>query len=165
MNRFARRRACAVIGLPALLCLSMGMRFPGAPGDCLMEDANWASVEGGCKDLSSGRVWSSTYFTNIPAEPHPNFYEAQAYCDNLDEGGYTDWRLATITEMQNADANGALGRIRDAYPDTSKWSGTTDKGKKNAWTYNFTTNISNLTGIYTPRNGGIYSRHDSVCVR
>jgi hypothetical protein len=156
-------RAGRALALMAALAVTTGMRFAGAPGDCLVEDANWMSVDGGCKDMTTGRVWSAAY----SAEYHeiwPNFYEAQTICSDLVEGGYSDWRTPTLDELKAGYANGATGHINDGSPSGGKWSSTYgSKSKKTAYYFIFESGIFWATGIYDPRVG--YSRHDVICVR
>ncbi len=110
MNRKATKSLIAGSFLAVLFCMNLGMRFAGAPGDCLVaDDVNFASVEGGCKDLTTGRVWSASGAAQLGS--YLNFYQAQEYCDTLDEGGYSDWRTPTQEEQQAASANGAKGHI------------------------------------------------------
>jgi len=80
---------------------------PVAPGDCAIEDGLFSSTEGGCKDLSTGLVWSA--FT--APFPYPGnvftWEEAGEYCDCLVEGGYDDWFLPSKDDLITVALNGA----------------------------------------------------------
>jgi Nucleosome binding factor SPN, SPT16 subunit len=52
-----------------------------------------------CYDSSSGLVWSA----KAPYEML--HYDAVDYCDNLVEGGYSDWHLPTISELRTLIQN------------------------------------------------------------
>ncbi|MBL8896652.1 MAG: DUF1566 domain-containing protein [Planctomycetes bacterium] len=87
-------------------CLAVAASsFAQAPGDCVRNDASFQSQEGGCKDLSAGLVWSVD--TGVRT-----WEQALSDAANLVQGGYSDWRLPTIAEMQVASANGAQTHIR-----------------------------------------------------
>jgi len=45
------------------------------------------------KDTVSGLYWQKGY------ERYKNWQEALEYCENLEEGGYTDWRMPNINEL------------------------------------------------------------------
>ena len=53
-----------------------------------------------CKDSSTGYIWSARALSKT-------WSNAKSYCDNLTEGGYSDWHLPTIDELKtlliNAD--------------------------------------------------------------
>lgn len=52
-----------------------------------------------CKDLSIGLTWSAR------AQKTMNWDYAVSYCDNLTEGGYSDWHLPTISELRTLIQN------------------------------------------------------------
>lgn len=66
-------------------------------GTCVPYDYKKYSCGG--KDPSSGLTWS--------AESPGSFgwYSAEAYCDNLTESGYSDWRMPTISELRTLVQN------------------------------------------------------------
>lgn len=97
--------------------------------------AGWSTTDGGCKDLSSGLVYSATSASGMTwhqavwdsttsgsSSPEPwqvargitmdaaiTGYDsnAGAYCQDLTESGYSDWRVPTSGEVTQALINGA----------------------------------------------------------
>lgn len=60
--------------------------------------------DGTVTDLNTGLVWQQT-----PDYERHNFYDAFDYVDELEVGGYTDWRLPTIKELYSLlNSNGSL---------------------------------------------------------
>ena len=53
-----------------------------------------------CKDSSSGLVWSAKSLGNVMYQ-----LAAYDYCDNLSEGGFSDWRLPLIDELRTLIEN------------------------------------------------------------
>lgn len=47
-----------------------------------------------CTDLSSGLIWSAKASSSM------TWSDAVSYCDNLTEGGYSDWHLPNIDELR-----------------------------------------------------------------
>jgi len=45
-------------------------------------------------DNVTGLMWQQ-----VPSDDHMSYEEAQAYCEDLDLGGYDDWRLPTVKEL------------------------------------------------------------------
>ncbi|MGI9427294.1 MAG: hypothetical protein ACR2NM_01460 [Bythopirellula sp.] len=81
-----------------------------ALGGCAVEDEDFETADGGCKDLATGLVFGSQ---TTPAEPDIHTWDrvrAENYCVELGESplgeGYTDWRLPTVRELNTAIANG-----------------------------------------------------------
>lgn len=63
----------------------------------------FVSNQGGCQDRASGIVWSQTAgggLSELDFEIWANKASARAYCGNLKEGGYNDWRLPTMAEFK-----------------------------------------------------------------
>ncbi|MBI3294689.1 MAG: hypothetical protein HYZ71_08155, partial [Deltaproteobacteria bacterium] len=70
---------------------------PGIPGfSCTQNDLEYTSNDGGCKQCSTGLVFSSGY---IEAS---GLKTATAYCSSLRDGGFSDWRVPTGTELADA---------------------------------------------------------------
>ncbi|WP_103191570.1 Lcl C-terminal domain-containing protein [Formosa algae] len=60
--------------------------------------------DGTVTDLNTGLMWQKT-----PDNNRHNFYDAFTYVDELEIGGYTDWRLPTIKELYSlVNSNGEL---------------------------------------------------------
>ncbi len=60
--------------------------------------------DGTVTDLNTGLMWQQT-----PDFERHNFYDAFDYVDELEIGGYTDWRLPTIKELYSLlNSNGSL---------------------------------------------------------
>ncbi|WP_299780920.1 DUF1566 domain-containing protein [uncultured Formosa sp.] len=60
--------------------------------------------DGTVTDLNTGLMWQKT-----PDNKRHNFYDAFTYVDELEIGGYTDWRLPTIKELYSLlNSNGEL---------------------------------------------------------
>ncbi|WP_405571099.1 DUF1566 domain-containing protein [Winogradskyella sp. Asnod2-B02-A] len=76
------------------------------------QDAQFTSIASAYKDnkngtvtdLNTGLMWQKT-----PDFNRHNFYEAFDYVDDLEIGGYTDWRMPTIKELYSLlNSNGEL---------------------------------------------------------
>ena len=52
-----------------------------------------------CKDSSSGLIWSARSSSSY------TWSNAVSYCDNLTEGGYSDWHLPNINELRTLIKN------------------------------------------------------------
>lgn len=52
-----------------------------------------------CRDSSSGLIWSAKASSTM------TWSNAVSYCDNLTEGGYSDWRLPNINELRTLIKN------------------------------------------------------------
>ncbi len=70
------------------------------PGSCNLDDPYFSTTSQGCRDLRTNRTWSAmvgnmTYRSS-----------ASSYCNNLVEGGASDWRLPTRSELQTMLSNG-----------------------------------------------------------
>lgn len=60
--------------------------------------------DGTVTDVNTGLMWQKT-----PDFKRHNFYDAFTYVENLEIGGYTDWRLPTIKELYSLlNSNGEL---------------------------------------------------------
>lgn len=93
---------------------------------CKTEDNGFFRTEdGGCKDLATGLVWSL-------AIDNWDWPLTNEIGQNLEEGGFTDWRLPTIEEMQTAHAHGAPTHFDPGVVGIHMWSSET-RGNKWAW--------------------------------
>ena len=158
------------------LCVEGAMAYKQiayAINPCKIEDATrFVTVDGGCKDVKTGRVWSRNAVSPERGGSFWTFTGAKNLCSNLVEGGYDDWRLPTYTELKTVSANGA-GTYLDVFwtvdgsggppyqYDFSKWSSTTVKGGKFAYVVALGSGAVQSAGWAT--NGASWA--DVVCVR
>ena len=93
--------------------------------------------DGTVTDTSTGLMWQQAVSSNKTWE------QALAYCEGLDLGGYTDWRLPSVRELRSlVDTSRFNPAINTSYfPDTAAswfWSRTTNSYNTNdAWIVNF----------------------------
>jgi hypothetical protein len=73
---------------------------------CALEDGvTWVTAEGGCQDLQTGLVWSTS---NMGGGNYGwTWSDADQFVADSTEGGYDDWRLPTKAELETVAANGA----------------------------------------------------------
>ena len=85
---------------------------PGVSDDYYGQDAQFTGLQssyqnnedGTITDLNTGLMWQRT-----PDFERHNFYDAFDYVEDLEIGGYTDWRLPTIKELYSLlYSNGSL---------------------------------------------------------
>lgn len=86
-------------------------------------DGNWVADSGGARDVQTGLVWSHTIA--VDADTVASYDYAANWADNLDQGGYTDWRIPTVYELEAAAAHGAGNHLFDA--ESRVWSATGSK--------------------------------------
>ncbi|MBO7127005.1 DUF1566 domain-containing protein [bacterium] len=78
-----------------------------------------------CKDSSSGLIWSAK------ASSRMTWSNAVSYCDNLTEGGYSDWHLPNIDELKTllianrVTSNCAVSEANNCLSYSSCWSCST----------------------------------------
>ena len=165
---------------------------------CYIENADWITAEGGCKNIGTHLVWSRmssssmTWFdavwdSTVSGNPAPDAYDGSLtedydgtvatavsypdqagssnYCHDLVEGGYSDWRMPTSSELMGGIG---LGTGTITFPETVMGvSGAT-------YFWSSTTSTSNVTGIqasymfygsgvvtYTPKSANAHT----ICVR
>lgn len=176
LKGWSRRSKVLLLLMGIVLCTEGVMAYQQIAYDanpCLIEDGNFASVEGGCKDLKTGRVWSKNAGAPDRTRSFYTYAPAVSYCSNLVEGGYDDWRLPTRDELVRVADNGA-GTYLDVFvlqngdnpinydSDFPRWSSTTYKKGRytSAYTVELKTGIVH-TGWRT--NGDSWT--DFVCVR
>ncbi len=138
--------------------------------------------DGTVTDLNTGLMWQKT-----PPAEHFSWNEAVNYAENLQLAGYDDWRMPTIKELYSLVA--FYGNIRTMtpyintdyfdfeYPDTSRgyriidaqyWSsnkyvGTTMRGDKSAFGFNFAD--GRIKAYPTGQKRGPTKRNYIRCVR
>lgn len=77
---------------------------------------------GGTEESIDGNIWSSRSSSTY------NWSDAVSYCDNLNEGGYSDWRLPNISELRTTIKNcsgsqsGGSCRVSDNCLSDNCWS-------------------------------------------
>jgi hypothetical protein len=104
--------------------------------------------DGTVTDTSTGMTWQKASSSGKTWE------QALAYCEGLNLGGHTDWRLPTIKELRSlADYNRGYPAINTMYfPDTVSsfyWSSTTYAFYTSyAWGVNFNYGYDNYNGKY-----------------
>jgi len=85
---------------------------PSETADYYGQDAQFSGIassfrdnnDGTVSDLNTGLMWQKT-----PDFERHNYYDAFDYVENLETGGYTDWRLPTIKELYSLlNSNGSL---------------------------------------------------------
>lgn len=117
-----------------------------APNDCFLNDALWNSEEGGCRDLTTGLVWSED---SIILGMQNTWDGAQLYCQTLEEGGYDDWFLPSKDQMLEGAANGAAAHF--TMIDGIAWS-STPKGNNRAWAVNMVQGFADTDFKASTRN-------------
>ncbi len=85
---------------------------PTEDGEYYGQDAQYSGTpssyrdngDGTVTDLNTGLMWQKT-----PDNERYNFYDAFTYVEELETGGYTDWRMPTIKELYSiSNFNGEL---------------------------------------------------------
>jgi hypothetical protein len=139
---------------------------------CLANGAGWNTVDGGCKDLSTGLVWSAISGSTMTwhqavwaqatsgsttAEPWETVrgltfdysgtgvnYDsnASAYCHDLTESGLTDWRMPTLSEANAAYTDGSSTALKNA--STAMWTASVSNSTQVS-NYNLSTSGSSAT--------------------
>lgn len=101
---YAREKECAFRSRGDLLQLHADMPQRKAPaptvGACRTESQEFLTFAGGCKDLSTGYVWS------LPAPGPRTAADAVAYCAKLRESGVGGWVLPNATELATLTPQG-----------------------------------------------------------
>jgi hypothetical protein len=157
-----------LVGFAALL-IACGCAT-SARAVCAVNDANFTTADGGCKDLTTGLVWSSDVLGVVggsPASSNPSTAICGTYFEDKPEaGGFTDWRPPSVGEVQDALTNGLASHLDFYYAAGNQ----ADDGK-----YRFTScnapKIRGSTPKYVIRysDGNIISAgfdsYQSICVR
>ncbi|HME58476.1 MAG TPA: DUF1566 domain-containing protein [Terracidiphilus sp.] len=89
-------------------------------------------------DPATGLMW-----THQDNGTDINWYQANSYCANLQSGGYSNWRLATITELeaisverQDSDSHHIKTGILLSFSG-SVWSSSAGEASGEAWVFEF----------------------------
>ncbi len=100
---------------------------------------------------SEGLEWSKL------ASEKMNFDDAAEYCENLKEGGYSDWYLPSVAELETIGRDGAskFGDVERFWSSTQWYLRSTDSGH---WDFEFSSAYSQHMSY---NNSGHYVR----CVR
>lgn len=116
---------------------------------CVVVDEAFATGNGGCQDLATGLVWSRVSCCW--------YWEyATQNCEDTEEGGFTDWRLPTIAELEDAHANGAPTHFEYENANSVYWS--SNRQGQRAWL-----NFLMTSGISVKWNIGTFTKW--ACVR
>ena len=102
---------------------------PSEPTDPDIEptDINDPCYSTPCYDSITNLTWSAEWYTTTPTWSNTMSYsQAVSYCENLNQGGYTDWHLPTISELRTlikncagTATNGSCGVIDTGNSSTS----------------------------------------------
>lgn len=169
------RRSHTLLCLMAMIGFASQMgsawQVPAPPGACVSQDANWTTDSGGCRDMQSGGlVWSASAY--VQTGQMQTYVTAQDYCAASTEGGYSDWRVPTLAELQTAQQREAFTHINlydaSGQPfDSVKWSTTRDNSKQYAYLLRFSDGwvLKTLIKGKMPGGGTTWSTHDTMCVR
>lgn len=129
---------CRSLSLSLFACMTgLPLASQTPPGACAVDDAAFTTRQGGCQDQASNLVWSSRFVGTV------NWANATTWCGNLVEGGFSDWRVPTLAELQAVDATGAATHLNNITVNGQPFWSSTAKGNK-AWSYAFGTNASGL---------------------
>lgn len=168
------RRSHTLLCLLAMVGFASQMgsawQVPTPPGACVSQDANWTTDGGGCRDMrSGGLVWSASAYAQTGQ--FQTYATAQDYCSASTEGGFSDWRVPTLAELQTAQQRGAFTHINllanGEIFDSVKWSTTRDNSKQYAYSLRFSDGwvLKSLIKGKVPGGGTVWSTGDTMCVR
>ena len=89
------------------------------------ELGNWViNGNGTITDTSTGLMWQQDTAPGYGSGPNPDFYnwqQAVDYCNKLNLGGYSDWRLPTRNELQTLVDYGRQDPAT-TFPETKTWA-------------------------------------------
>lgn len=110
------------------------------------------------KDPATGLLWS---VKDNGADT--NWGQANSYCENLDLGGHTDWRLPTRDELDTIFDRSLSKEYKAKDPikleGENVWAESNNSG--NAWTFSFLNGGTSLL----PAGGGCGGTGRALCVR
>ncbi len=144
LGSIASAVASPASGLPPALAIVMaGLGVP--PGACLVEDGDFATAEGGCKDLATGLVWGQG---STAPDAVPGFItiatwdEAVMFCEDSTQGNHGDWFLPNVDELAEVMANGGVGHL-NVWDSVRHWTSTT-RGSQRAWMISFAGSVESV---------------------
>jgi hypothetical protein len=110
------------------------------------------------KDNVTGLLWSVK-----DNGSDTNWIQANNYCKNLTLGGFKDWRLPTLKELETIydKRQSKMYKAKDPFELTgeSMWAEATDSG--NAWNFNFFNSGTSML----PTTGSCGGTGRALCVR
>lgn len=129
-----RRFAALAVAL-TVTALPLAAQTP--PGACVVNDASFTTREGGCQDQAGNLVWSSRQIGTW------TWANTATWCGNLVEGGFSDWRVPTLAELQAVDTHGAAAHLHDITVNGQYFWSSTARGNR-AWAHAFGTHADGL---------------------
>lgn len=146
-------------------------------GSCATSDASFTTLNGGCKDLNSGLVWSnvsgatqtwiqavwdstvagSTAADSYDSDGAANDYDgtpatadssSTSYCHDLVQNGFSDWRLPSSSELTTLVTNGGATHLNFTV-NQGFWSGTATASGTKANSVNLSTGAVSSTNKTT----------------
>jgi hypothetical protein len=165
---------CRTVGwtvLMLIVCVS-----PALHAACLVNDGDFTSTGGGCKDLDTGLVWSPDYRAHVNYSEGLSAFFPQSYCDHFNSdasmgGGFTDWRVPTVGEIKIALTNGInshLDFFLNSSPDDFKyrWTACSRLVKGRTWrNYRHMVRFGDGHVVEADYTGGSPADVHMVCVR
>jgi hypothetical protein len=118
-------------GVAAVLPLSAAAKMPNPRQDSPSQSQQTQSDPSIWTDPATGLVWAGG--VNQSADPMP-WQQATDYCTALKTGGASDWRMASIEELQTAFKHDLQKDV--TLHGLGAWSSTMD-GRVAAWGFNF----------------------------
>jgi hypothetical protein len=144
LRKFFNRLALSLI-TAALLFISMQVAISQD------SDGTW-------KDAASGLLW-----TVKDGGSEMSWNQADAYCENLELAGQTDWRLPTLDELKTLYDRSLKKQYKAKEPieleSATVWSGTKNR-VGDAWSLNFFNGGTSMS----PTRGGCSSAGRALCV-
>lgn len=141
-NQLHQTRIVLVLALAILAVAATGFAKKNtyAANPCLVDDARFQSIHGGCYDSQTNLVWSMNGGNPQRLGGIWDYPSATSYAANLNEGGETGWRLPTLAELRGVagapaqqhlnvffNSNGNNGQ--GGYGDPPMYSTTAAKGQ------------------------------------
>jgi hypothetical protein len=148
---------------------------PSVQAACLVNDSDFTTADGGCKDQNTGLVWSPDLraFTGGPGTSPALSGSSDNWCNQelnsnpAKGGGFTDWRSPTVGEVTEALANGLYSHLDfflDGTPDDSVYRWTTCTTKVKGWLHRYKVRYSDGNVVLHNLAGSSDGNH-VICVR